>query len=138
VVSRLHRRYTMSRSDVDALNATLVQALEKGDSALAASIYAPDARLLPPGSEPATGQGIQAVWQSLLDMGVTGGRLETVDLEERDDLAVEEGRYEMHVGSDVVDRGKYVVVHRRQPDGDWKLAIDIWNSNQAAQSAPGS
>jgi uncharacterized protein (TIGR02246 family) len=120
----------MSRSDVDALNATLMQALEKGDSALAASIYAPEARLLPPGSEPATGQGIQAVWQSVIAMGVTGARLETVSLEERDDLAVEEGRYEMQVGSGIVDTGKYVVVHRRQPDGGWRVAIDIWNSNQ--------
>ncbi len=120
----------MSRSDVDALNATLMQALEKGDSALAASIYSPEARLLPPGSEPVTGQGIQAVWQSVMDKGVTGARLETVSLEERDDLAVEEGRYEMQVGSGIVDTGKYVVVHRRQPNGGWKLAIDIWNSNQ--------
>jgi uncharacterized protein (TIGR02246 family) len=128
----------MSRSDVDALNATLMQALEKGDSALAASVYSPDARLLPPGSEPATGPGIRAVWQSIMDMGVTGARLETVSLEERDDLAVEEGRYEMQVGSDVVDTGKYVVVHRRQPDGDWKYAIDIFNSNQTPQSASNS
>ena len=120
----------MSRSHVDALNATLVQALEKGDSGLLASIYSPDARLLPPGSDPVTGQGIQAYWQSVMDSGVTGGRLETISLEERDDLAVEEGRFEVQVGSDVVDEGKYVVVHRRQPDGEWKLAVDIWNSNQ--------
>ncbi len=124
----------MSRSDVDALNETLVQALEKGDSALAATIYAPDARLLPPGSEPATGQEIQATWQSVIDMGVTGARLETVSLDERDDLAVEEGRYEMYVGSDTVDSGKYVVVHRRQHDGSWKLAIDIWNSSRTPPS----
>ncbi|MGY1696469.1 MULTISPECIES: YybH family protein [unclassified Geodermatophilus] len=125
----------MSRSDVDALNRTLEQALEKGDSALAATIYAPDARLLPPGSEPATGRQIQATWQSFMDMGVSGARLETVSLEERDDLAVEEGRYEMHAGPDTVDAGKYVVVHRRQPDGSWKLAIDIWNSSQSPPSS---
>ncbi|WP_245820950.1 YybH family protein [Geodermatophilus pulveris] len=136
LVSHLAGRHIMSRSHVDALNATLTQALEKNDSGLLASIYSPDARLLPPGSDPATGQGIQAYWQSVMDMGVTGGRLETVSLEERDDLAVEEGRYEMQVGSEVVDEGKYVVVHRRQPDGDWKLAIDIWNSNQSPQTPP--
>ncbi|SFP22521.1 conserved hypothetical protein [Geodermatophilus dictyosporus] len=121
----------MSRTDVDTLNATLVQALEKGDSALLATVYSPDAHLLPPGSDPVTGQGIQAYWQSVMDMGVTGGRLETVSLDERDDLAVEEGRYDMRVGPDVVDEGKYVVVHRRQPDGEWKYAVDIWNSNRS-------
>ncbi len=121
----------MSRSDVDTLNATLVQALEKGDSGLLASVYSPDARLLPPGSDMATGQGIQAYWQHVMDLGVTGGRLETVSLEDRGDLAVEVGRYEMSVGSDVVDKGKYVVIHRRQPDGEWKYDVDIWNSDQS-------
>jgi ketosteroid isomerase-like protein len=121
----------MSRSDVDALNATLVQALEKGDSGLLASVYSSDARLLPPGSDMATGQGIQAYWQHVMDLGVTGGRLETASLEERGDLAVEVGRYEMQAGSDVVDRGKYVVIHRRQPDGEWKYDVDIWNSDQS-------
>jgi ketosteroid isomerase-like protein len=121
----------MSRSDVDALNATLVQALEKGDSGLLASVYSSDARLLPPGSDMATGQGIQAYWQHVMDMGVTGGRLETASLDERGDLAVEVGRYEMHAGSDVVDEGKYVVIHRRQPDGEWKYAVDIWNSDRS-------
>ncbi len=124
----------MSQRDVDALNATLVQGLEKGDAALVASIYAPDARVLPPGSEVMTGQDIQTYWQGVIDMGVTG-RLETVSLEEREDLAVEEGRYRMQVGSDIVDTGKYVVVHRRQPDGAWRIAVDIWNSSQAPQPA---
>ncbi len=125
----------MSRSDVDALNATLEQGLEKGDSSLVASIYAPDARVMPPGSEMVTGQDIQAYWQGVIDSGVTGGRLETVRLEEHDDLAVEEGRYRVQVGTDIVDTGKYVVVHRRQPDGAWKIAVDIWNSSQAPQPA---
>jgi ketosteroid isomerase-like protein len=100
-----------------------------------ASIYAPDARVMPPGSEMVTGQDIQAYWQGVIDSGVTGGRLETVRLEEHDDLAVEEGRYRVQVGTDIVDTGKYVVVHRRQPDGAWKIAVDIWNSSQAPQPA---
>jgi ketosteroid isomerase-like protein len=119
----------VSRGHVDAANATLVQAIEKGDSALLASLYSPDARVMPPGAPLATGDGIQAFWQGVMDTGVTGGRLETVSLEERGDLVLEEGRWEMQVGSDVVDHGEYVVVHRRQPDGEWKIAVDIWNSD---------
>jgi uncharacterized protein (TIGR02246 family) len=120
----------MSRSDIDALNTTFVQALEKGDAALAASVYAPDAHLLPPNLPRMTGADIAGFWQQMLDMGVTGGRLETLDLIERDDVAVEEGRYEVHVGTDVVDEGKYVVVHRRQADGSWRWATDVFNSDR--------
>ena len=56
--------------------------------------------------------------------------LKTTALEERDDLAVEEGHFEIHVGSDVVDDGSYVVVHRRMDDGGWRFALDIWNSDR--------
>ncbi|TFV74409.1 DUF4440 domain-containing protein [Blastococcus sp. CT_GayMR19] len=119
----------MSRSDIDALNATFMKGMETGDAAMIASVYAPDARVMPPGAPVVTGGEIEQFWQEALGMGITGGALETVSLEERDDVAVEEGVYEMRVGADVVDTGKYVVVHRRQPDGAWRLNLDIWNSD---------
>ena len=124
----------MSRSDIDALNATFMKGFDTGDAALIASVYAPDARVMPPGAPAVTGAEMQQFWQEVLGMGITGGVLKTVSLEERDDVAVEEGVYEMRVGADVVDTGKYVVVHRRQPDGSWKYGIDIWNSDSAPQS----
>ena len=122
----------MSRSDIDALNAQFVQALERGDAAGVAACYAPDAQVMPPNSPTLTGDGIQALWQGFLDMGVTGGALKTVSLEEHGDTAVEVGEYEVRVGTDVVDNGSYVVVHRQQPDGSWKLGTDIFNSDRAA------
>ena len=124
----------MSRSDIDALNARAMKGVESGDAALIASVYAPDARVLPPGSPVVTGSAIQEYWEGILALGVTNGVLKTVSLEERDDVAVEEGQYEMRVGADVVDTGKYVVVHRRQPDGGWLWGIDIWNSDSAPQA----
>jgi uncharacterized protein (TIGR02246 family) len=120
----------MARSDVDALNRTFMQGMEKGDAAVVASVYAPDARILPPGAETLTGPAIQAYWQGAIDSGMSAGVLETVSLEEHGDVAVEEGRYEIQAGGEVVDTGKYLVVHRRQPDGTWKLGLDIWNSSR--------
>ncbi|MGY1988038.1 YybH family protein [Blastococcus sp. SYSU DS0669] len=123
----------MSRSDIDAGNATFMKGVETGDAALIASVYAPDAKIMPPGSPVVTGEGIEQFWAGVLEMGVTGAVLKTVSLDERDDLAVEEGQYEMRVGADVVDNGSYVVVHRRQPDGGWRMGLDIWNSDSPPQ-----
>jgi uncharacterized protein (TIGR02246 family) len=125
----------MSRSDIDALNTTFMRGMEAGDAAMIASVYAPDARLMPPGAPLVDGGGIEQFWQGVLGAGVTSGALKTVSLDEREDVAVEEGQYEMRVGSDVVDTGKYVVVHRKQPDGQWRFAVDIWNSDSAPQPA---
>jgi uncharacterized protein (TIGR02246 family) len=122
----------MSRSEIDALNTQFVQALERGDAAGIAALYAPDARVMPPGMPAMTGDGIRELWDRFIGMGVNGGALKTLSLEEHGDVAIEVGEYEMRVGGALADNGKYVVVHRRQPDGSWKLGIDIFNSDRPA------
>lgn len=124
----------MSRSDIDALNAQLIQGLEKGDAAMLASCYTADAQMMPPGMPTVTGAGIRQLWQGFIDMGVTGAALKTLSLEEFGDTAIETGQYEMHVQGEVVDVGKYVVVHRKTADG-WKLGTDIFNSDREPQPA---
>jgi uncharacterized protein (TIGR02246 family) len=125
----------MSRSEIDALNTRFVQALERGDAAALAELYASDARLMPPGMPARTGDEIREMWAQFIGMGVNGGALKTLTLEEHDDVAIEVGEYEMRAGTALVDNGKYVVVHRRQPDGSWKLGLDIANSDRSPSSA---
>lgn len=121
----------MSRADADELNDTMVRGLARADAAMIASVYAPDARLLPPGMEAQTGQAVQQYWQAPVDAGLRCARTETVWYEERGDLAVEEGRWELRAsaGAPVADAGKFLIVHRRQPDGSWRYAIDMFNSS---------
>ena len=125
----------MARSDIDALNATFMQGMEKGDAELVASVYAPDARILPPGTEALTGPAIKTFWQGAMEAGVTSGVLETLSFEEHGDVAVEEGQFEIRAQGEVVDSGKSLVVHRRQADGSWRFGLDIWNSSRP-EAAP--
>jgi ketosteroid isomerase-like protein len=48
-------------------------------------------------------------------------------------LAYDRGSYEYRglVGADTIaERGKYLEVLRRHPDGSWRIAVDIWNSDE--------
>jgi ketosteroid isomerase-like protein len=68
-------------------------------------------------------------------MGLRSIEFETLRLEYADclRLACEVGRYRLQIQSDAsaleTDVGKYVVVHRHQPDGSWRRAVEIFNSN---------
>ena len=115
---------------VAGLKATLERAFAQADAALAASLYEPGARLLPPGAPVITGpEAVQDFFQRRFDAGSDGGELETVRIDEYGDVAVEEGRYGRRAGEQLLDSGKYLAVFRRRPDGAWRWAIDMWNSD---------
>jgi ketosteroid isomerase-like protein len=117
-------------STIDGLKATLVMALEQGDAGIAAALYEHGARLLPPGGPAITGaDAVRAFWEGRIAAGSDGGALETVHREEHGGVAVEEGRYRRRSGEQLLDSGKYLVVFRRQRDGTWRYATDIWNSD---------
>ncbi len=125
----------MGRAEIDAANAAFVRGWEQGDAAGVAAVYEADGRLLAPNTEPQQGSSaIEAFWKSVIDAGVKGVLLETQTLDERDDLAVEVGQYTLRSapggGGEIIDVGKYVVLHRRQSDGSWRYAVDIFNSNR--------
>ena len=116
------------RSAIEAANKRFVEAFSKGDAARIADMYAEGARVMPPNSPMAQGrQRIQELWQSLINTGAKL-TLSTSDVEAHGNVVYEVGTYELIFPDNKRDAGKYVVVWRRQK-GDWKLAVDIWNSN---------
>lgn len=121
---------------IQTSNDNFMAAFNRGDAAGVAACYTTDARLLPPGAAPMTGiPDIAAFWQGAMDMGLKTALLETKEIEERGDLAIEVGQYTLTIQPDgrttMTDVGKYVVVWK-EDNGTWKLHIDIWNSNGAA------
>jgi uncharacterized protein (TIGR02246 family) len=118
-------------------NDAFTAALAAGDADAVAAVYSPDARLLAPGSELLTGtDAIASFWKAGINAGIRGAKLTTLTIEERDDLAIEVGRYELRIQPDgadpVTDTGKCVVVHRRNGSGDWRWELDIFNSDTPA------
>ena len=61
--------------------------------------------------------------------------LETVEVEAREDMAYETGKYTTTVqpaeGKSFTRTGKYVVVWKHQA-GSWKIDVDIWNTTASA------
>lgn len=108
----------------------------RADAAAVAEWYSEDATLMPPDSPMLKGRdAIRSFWQGAMDMGVKGAQLETLEVEERDDIAYEVGRFELTLaspgGEGAKMRGKYVVVWKRE-GGGWKMHVDIWNGDSPA------
>jgi ketosteroid isomerase-like protein len=119
---------------IEENNRRFAAALAAGDAAGAASVYTDDAALLPPNAEALRGKpAIECFWQGGIAAGISSAQLETLELEETTGRAYEIGRYTLRIEQDGCepesDVGKYVVVHKRQPDGSWRWAVDIFNSD---------
>lgn len=98
-----------------------------GDAAGLAGLYSEDAQLLPPGAGIVHGRSaIQAFWQQAIDAAQGEDSLETLELHELGDVAVEIGTY----AEDGGDYGKYMVVWKKHGD-QWLIHRDIWNSSAA-------
>lgn len=103
-------------------------AVNRGDAAAAAALYEADAWLLAPSAELVTGRlEIEAYWRAGLAVGLARVDLSTTDVHVVDAIAIEVGRYVLTLADDAVDGGKYVVLHRRQTDGTWRRAVDVFN-----------
>ena len=124
----------MTVSEVNTVAQAFHDGVANRDTAALASLYAENARFLPPGMEPCEGRAqVQTAMQLLLDMGARSLDIEPLEVREADNLTIEYGRYTLGIeppgGEAVTDVGKYLVIHERQPDGSTKIAYDIFNSN---------
>ena len=119
------------RPQIEAANAQFVTAFKYGDATSLANLYTAGALLLPANSDFVLGTAaIRTFWQSVIDMGLKGATLETIELEAHGDTAIEVGRYRLLAAGDTVaDQGKYIVVWKND-NGKWKLHRDIWTTSQ--------
>ena len=105
----------------------------------AVSYYSDDAVVMPPNIPTLTGkEPIRTLWKSMLESpSFSGGWTATkVEVARSGDLAYVSGNYEFKEqddrGAPIVDKGKYLEVWKKQPDGSWKCVADMFNSDLPA------
>ncbi len=127
------------RQEIEEANAKLVEAYNRHDAAAVAALYTDDAKVLPPNNRMVSGKAaIQAFWKGAMEMGVRSVALKAVEVRSDGDLAYEVGSVTLNIkppgGEARTQTDKYVIVWKRQADGSWKLAVDIWNSNPSTSA----
>lgn len=100
------------------------------------SFYSENALVLPTNAPAATTkEAIRTTWKDLLaSPGLAiSWKTTKVEVAKSGDIAYTTGTYELTMndasGKPVPDHGKYVEVWKKQADGKWKVAVDIWNSD---------
>ncbi len=118
-------------------NQRFEEAVARGSAELCASVYTDDASILPPNSPKLSGRAaIRQFWQGAIDSGLKRATLKTVGLEVHGDTAFEVGTYQLSISpagaQSMEDRGKFVVIWKQDADGEWRWAVDIFNSDLPA------
>lgn len=100
------------------------------------SFYAADATVYLAGMPKATGpQAIRTAWSEMLSApgGSVQWAAEKAEVSAAGDVGYTTGAYKMTMnnaaGNPATETGKYVTTWRKQPDGQWKVAEDIGNSD---------
>ena len=112
------------------------QAADAKDLNKCVSFYTDDASLLPSAAPIATGKDqIRAVWSQFIsnpDLSFSW-RPTKIEVARSADLAFEIGTFDLTIadqtGKSSASRGKYVIVWKKQANGEWKAVADIFNTD---------
>ena len=125
----------------DLMDVQWLNAAQAKDVDTVLSFFADDASRFPPNASIITGK--EAI-RARVSEAYSGPRVAIswqttkVEVSGSGDLAYSHGTYEETVndpeGNPVTDKGKWVTVWEKQPDGTWKVVVDIWNTDQPAAS----
>jgi ketosteroid isomerase-like protein len=129
-------RSSPARAEVDRATTAFHQALRTNDTDAFMSYVADDVVLMPPGEAAVRGKAALRAWYASF---LSQYRTSSLTLTDREvfvgeGFAVEVGTFEWGLtpaagGAPVLDRGNYMQVWKRQPDGNWRFEREIWNSS---------
>ncbi len=120
---------------IDALRGSFAAAMSAGDVDGMMFDYAEDAVQMPPNEPALRGTGaIRARHQAFLDQYEIVLENPAEEIFVTGDWGLLRGSYVISLtpkadGESIQDAGKYLVTWCRQPDGSWRVAHEIWNSD---------
>jgi ketosteroid isomerase-like protein len=122
---------TAAKKAVIAGNQNLSEGLAKGDSVAAGNCYLEDAKFMLPNAPAVIGRkNIQSKYAGFIKGGVTKLGLTVVNLYCSENILGEEGAYTFATkDGHQIDKGKYVVLWKKDADGNWKILRDCINSD---------
>jgi uncharacterized protein (TIGR02246 family) len=126
------------RAQIEQATARFSETFNRGDAAALAAMYDTGAVVLAPNAPPMRGrQNIEALWAGARQQGFKTLDLVVNSVEVVGNHAIELGSYTLVIQppgqGEATDRGKYMVIWRRQPDGSWKLYRDMFNTSMPAR-----
>jgi uncharacterized protein (TIGR02246 family) len=134
---------TRARAEIDSLGRQWEEAANRGEVERIMEIYAPDAVILPPGGPVIEGsETIRELFRQEFERFDTKLAFTTQEIEVEGDMAFRRGRYVWRgtprlSGQTVETTNKFLEVWRRQPDGSWKISVDMWNPGEPATGGVG-
>ena len=121
---------------IDRVRDRHVAAMNAGDPDAFAACFAEDGIQMPPNFGNNAGKAAIRGWiQGILNPFACRFSLSVDEIRVVADWAFERGRYTLTLapragGEPMHDIGKHITIYQRQSDGSWKIARDIWNSDQ--------
>ena len=134
---------SLSDEDVAAIKSgteAFLQAWRSSDGEAFAALYTVDAIVMPPNESIIQGRGAIKASNEASPPTIEAD-LTIEDIDGRGDLAYVRGTYSLTIQPEgapepIRDTGKYIEIRRKQQDGSWLIAIDIWNSDLPLPSEP--
>ena len=117
------------RAQIAKIDQAWQKAYNAGDAAAVTAFYTPDAQLMVPGAEPASGtKAIQALFAGELGQG-TRITLTQGDVVGSRDFAIETGGWVANAADGKhLDHGRFMTLYKKV-DGGWKIYRDISSSS---------
>lgn len=127
-----------SEADLNAIDRVRnehIAALNAGNAAAWAALFADDGVQMPPNAPANVGKEGIGLWsKGFLSAFRVQFALTVDEVRTLGDWAFERGGYAITLnpaagGPSMQDSGKYITIYARSPNDTWKMARDIWNSN---------